>query len=274
MLKTFLIDGDKGGVGKSLAARALVHHYVAQPEAKRPRLLVFDADRSNPDVCGEGGLQADGAILGAALIDLSSESGWIDFGTRIAMAVEESQTVDYRIIVNMPAQIGSRAFDGSIPIVDAVLREAHAVPVWLLSRTQESIRALRYRLRHMAARYGAGLVVKNLFFGQAQQFSLWTLDALRRQLVEEGAWVEAELPELNDQLTVMLGRKPLHDVLAAGIDGKPLPFGYRLALQSWLDRSGAAMAKVEAVGNPAGKVVGNAVGNAIGNAAGGAARGR
>jgi len=247
MLKTFIIDGDKGGVGKSLAARALVHHYLAQSEPERPRIVVYDADLSNPDVCGDGGLKSGNGIMGTAMLDLSNENGWIDFGTRLATLTTAAEKVDYRIIINMPAQIGSRAFDGSIHIVNEVLREANAIPVWMLSRTQESIRALQYRLRHMAARYEVGMIVKNLFFGSPDKFLLWDADELRHLLVEERAWQEAELPELNDQLTVMIGRRPFHEVLATGIDGRPLPFGYRLALTSWLQRAGAVMAQLEAL---------------------------
>ena len=248
MLKTFIIDGDKGGVGKSLAARALVHHYLSQPEPERPRIIVYDADLSNPDVCGEGGLKAGAGILGTALIDLSTENGWIDLGTRVAAIAAAAEKADYRIIVNMPAQIGTRAFDGSIHIVSEVLREANAVPIWLLSRTQESLRALNYRLRNMPARYESGVVIKNLFFGAPDKFGLWTTDELRARLIDDGDWVEAELPELNDQLTVMIGRRPFHDVLQSGIDGRALPYGYRLALESWLKRASAAMAITESIG--------------------------
>ncbi len=43
MLKTLLVDGDKGGVGKSLAIRALVQCYLEQPADHRLRLVVFDS---------------------------------------------------------------------------------------------------------------------------------------------------------------------------------------------------------------------------------------
>lgn len=118
----------------------------------------------------------------------------------------------------MPAQIGTRAFDGSIPIVNEVLREANG-PVWLLSRTQESLRSLAYRIRNMPSRYEQGLVIKNLFFGSTDKFMLWEKDELH-DLVTGGGWLETELPELNDSLTVMIGRKPFHEVLYKGINGE------------------------------------------------------
>jgi hypothetical protein len=250
MLKTFIIDGDKGGVGKSLAARALVHHYLTLPNELRPKIIVYDADLSNPDVCGAGGLEAGSGIIATALIDLSTENGWIDLGTRVAAIATAAEKSDYRIIINMPAQIGTRAFDGSIHIVSEVLREANAIPIWMLSRTQESLHALNYRLRNMPERYATGVVIKNLFFGSADKFVLWEGNELRLQLIDVSdgnGWIESELPELNDQLTVMIGRNPFHEVLQFGIEGKLLPFGYRLALESWLKRSSTAMSIVESI---------------------------
>ncbi len=245
MLKTYIIDGDKGGVGKSMAARALVHHFLEQDETTRPKIVVIDADCSNPDVCGTGGIKAGPGIVHASLVDLSSENGWIEFGTMIGDFSEIFRKTECRIIVNMPAQIGTRAFDGSIPIVNEVLREANAIPVWLLSRTQECLNALEYRLDNMGHRYQKGIAIKNLFFGQSDKFMLWNESMLRQNLVGSGGWSEVELPELNDQLTVKIGRRPFHDVLSTGINGESLPFGYRLALNSWLKKAGVAMAKVE-----------------------------
>jgi hypothetical protein len=248
MLKTFIIDGDKGGVGKSMAARALVHHFLEQEESGRPKIVVIDADCSNPDVCGTGGLEKGPGILHTSLVDLSTENGWIEFGTLVGKFSELGERIECRIIVNMPAQIGTRAFDGSIPIVNEVLREANAIPVWLMSRTQECLNALEYRLDNMGHRYQKGIAVKNLFFGHGDKFGLWNDSPLRQKLLVSGDWSEVELPELNDQLTVKIGRRPFHEVLSTGIDGQSLPFGYRLALNSWLRKAGAAMAKVEDVG--------------------------
>ena len=248
MLKTYIIDGDKGGVGKSLAARALVHHFISKPDGERPKIAVYDADLSNPDVCGEGGLKAEASlgIVAANLIDLSTENGWIEFAALIEKLTEASRTMEVRCIVNMPAQIGTRAFDGSIAIVNEVLREANAIPVWLLSRTQESLRALAYRIRNMPTRYEQGLIIKNLFFGDADKFLLWQNDELHN-LVVDGKWLETCLPELNDSLCVKIGRKPFHQVLEGGFGGKPLDLGNRLALNAWLKQAGESIAVVDSL---------------------------
>lgn len=242
MFRTILVDGDKGGVGKSLATRALVEFYLEQPAERRPRLVVFDADHSNPDVCGREGLKAGEGILSTGLIDLSTEAGWIDFASRL----EKIREIDCRVIVNMPAQIGS-VFDGRIGLLADVLREARTVPVWVLSRTRESITALEHRVRYLPSQYSAGLAVRNLFFGSAEKFVLWDTSPLRKTLVAGGGWLETELPELNDQLLVMMGRRPLHEVVRCGIDHQPLPLGYRLALNTWLRRAVVGLSKIEAV---------------------------
>lgn len=235
MFKTYLIDGDKGGVGKSLATRALVHYFLSLPEEQRPVLAVFDADMSNPDVCGTGGLSRNNTELAQAeIIDLSVEYGWISFANALADLTKDTCDEELRIIVNMPAQIGPRAFRGDMPLVSDVLREAHALPVWLLSRTDESIRTLEQRINAMPQRFGTGLALRNLFFGAADKFQRWQASELRKQIVENGNWIEASFPEINDEVISRIGRTPFHVALEEGLDGKSLPYGYRLVLNSWL----------------------------------------
>ena len=247
-LTTYIIDGDKGGVGKSMVARALTHYFVSKPSENRPKLAIYDADRSNPDVCGEGGLRADPSvgIIATGLIDLATETGWIEFAEIVAKLTALGQKSDVVCIVNMPAQIGTTAFDGSIGIVKEVLREANAVPIWLLSRTQESLRALNYRVKRMPSRYQHGLIVKNLFFGSADKFLLWEQDDLY-SLVADKQWIETEIPELNDVLTVKIARRPFHEALHKGIDGEALTLGYQLALKQWLERTNKALEAIEQV---------------------------
>jgi len=43
--------------------RALMQFHLHQPIESRLRLVVFDADHSNPDVCGKDGLTAGNGIL-------------------------------------------------------------------------------------------------------------------------------------------------------------------------------------------------------------------
>jgi len=249
-LKTYLIDGDKGGVGKSLATRALAHYFLTTE--MRPVLAVYDADMSNPDVCGDGGLSRQNArLVQSQIIDLSIEHGWIELATDIDTLRGKYGDQDIRVIVNMPAQIGARAFQGNLPIVAAVLREANVFPIWLISRLEESIRTLDERIKAMPARYRHGLVLRNLFFGSPEKFLLWENSPLRAALIPSVDaespfhWAENNLPEINDAVITRIGRIPFHVALKEGIGGQPLPYGYRLALDQWLKQTHALFEQME-----------------------------
>jgi hypothetical protein len=251
-MQTYIVDGDKGGVGKSLTTRALVHYFLTAPD-RPPVIAVFDADMSNPDVCGKEGLSVNNSnLVLAQILDLSIEQGWIELANHIDELRKEYKNEDIRIVINMPAQIGARAFQGNIPIVSEVLREANAFPVWLLSRTGESIRTLEERLRVMPERFRTGLILRNLFFGEKNKFSLWEDSALRTAIIKnangianncgdgddpgEGFnWIEDEFPDINDTVITSIGRMPFHMAVGIKDDGEPyLKHGYRLTLKTFL----------------------------------------
>ena len=255
MLKSYFIDGDKGGVGKSLFARAFIHYYLSLPEGKRPKLLLVDADRSNPDVCGKGGFKATDTdplpkeILWADLFDLSTEDGWINLGGKIGRTLNDHGDEELRMIVNMPAQIGTHAFDGSISVVSELLLTANAIPVWLLNRTRESITQIEYRCSALPRRYAVGAVVKNLFFGDSDAFSRWDHSATRKSLIHDDGtgWIEATMPELNPTLLDQIERRPFHKVYADGYNGEPLGLGAKLALDAWFRTQAKSFAAIDSL---------------------------
>lgn len=237
-IRTILVDGDKGGVGKSLVTRAIVDMYLNAEEAglgaRRFTLAVCDADRRNPDVCGQGGYTPDGRIIRADLAALDSEAGWIDFGNKLepVIAFAHAGEVDVRLIVSMPAQIG-RVFDGSVALVNTILQELHAVPVWVLARTRESVTALEERIKAYPAQYATGIAVRNLFFGDREKFAIWEKSRIRQQLAADGRWADVILPELNDFVFERIGRTPLHVAAETGTASGPLGWGEHTALATW-----------------------------------------
>lgn len=247
MLRTYLVDGEKGGVGKSLATRALVHYHLTIPEDARPIIAVYDADMTNPDVCGKDGLSTKNSMLESTqILDLSIEQGWIDLSNALNALQTQHEDEEIHVIVNMPAQIGSRAFQGAIPIVNEVLREANAFPIWLLSRVEDTIRTLEERIKAMPARFGTGLILRNLFFGESNKFTRWEQSALRAKLLKlpsnddeiQFHWDESCLPEINAGVIDTVGRTPFHIALGVGSNGKPiLSHGQRLVLDAWLNKT-------------------------------------
>lgn len=71
--------------------------------------------------------------LPTVLLTSNSQGSLQTIVTLVGEFSEMGEKIECRMIVNMPAQIGTRAFDGSIPIVNEVLREANAIPVWILA---------------------------------------------------------------------------------------------------------------------------------------------
>jgi hypothetical protein len=253
MLKTYVVDGDKGGVGKSMTTRAIVDMYLHPEDADLPcrdyQLIVLDADRANPDVCGKGGLTSGGRIAKTELICLDDQGGWIQLGNVLDPFVKRPQ--EFRAVINMPAGIGSRVFDGSIPLVSEVLGHINATPVWVLSRVKDGVNALESRTRAMPQRYACGAVVTNLFHGTREKFGVWETSLLREQLMHDGHWIETHLPEMYDLLAHVIGRAPFDLAEKYGPGGVQLGFGERLALNVWRQEAWKNLKVIESLSSHA-----------------------
>jgi len=248
VMKTIMVDGDKGGVGKSLVARAIADLYLHADALPHPRYTVgvIDADLSNPDVCGRGGFTPQDGVALAALASLEDAEGWAAFVDQLSdlqsrMRPEE----EVRVIVSLPAQITHRAFGGAIPAVGDILRMFGAVPVWVLNRTRESANALAERHRLLPEQYQRGLAIKNLFFGSAAHFLSWEAHAIYQELVVGGAWIEGELPELYALLSSKIGRTPFGTAYAVGTQSGPLSAGEKVMLNAWRGRCWATLSALE-----------------------------
>ncbi|MHB8413792.1 MAG: hypothetical protein ACYDB1_00150 [Acidiferrobacteraceae bacterium] len=253
-LKTILVDGDKGGVGKSLVARVVTDMYLHAAERAHDADLgadhfvvgVIDADLSNPDVCGTGGFTTQDGVCLAALASLDQAEGWAGLVDQLAaIEAQADPKAEVRVVVSLPAQITRRAFAGAIPAVAEILTRFGAVPVWVLNRTQESVAALAERYRLLPQEYRRGLAVRNLFFGDAEHFLAWAAHPIYQELVVGGGWQEGTLPELYALLAHKLGRTPLHTALAVGTQSGPLSYGEQLMLNIWRRTCWASLAVLE-----------------------------
>ncbi|MHB1528588.1 MAG: hypothetical protein ACYCXT_04010 [Acidiferrobacteraceae bacterium] len=249
-MKTLMVDGDKGGVGKSLVARAIADMYLhaAAAALPHPRYIVgvIDADLSNPDVCGTGGFTPQDGVALATIASLEHAEGWAGFVDQLTGLQSQIQPdEEVRVVVSLPAQITHRAFAGAVPAVGEILQKFGAVPVWVLNRTRESAQALAERHRLMPERYQRGLAVRNLFFGSAPHFVLWEAHPIYRELVVDGGWAEGDLPELYALLSNKIGRTPFGTAYDVGTQGGPLSAGEKLMLNAWRGRCWATLAALE-----------------------------
>lgn len=251
MLKTFLVDGDKGGVGKTTVARAIADAYANAAANHLPacKVVCLDADHTNPDFCGTGGYVPDSRIHDTGLVNLDEPKNWLELVNALEDVIAAAKTEEVRVIISMPAT-AKRAFESSNEEVMQVLNMLNAVPVWVMGRTADSVTQLESRVETMPRQYEHGLVVTNLFFGTRDKFVLWDTSAARKELIGSEDWLEASLPELSDLVVTKIGRTPYHQAIESGTGtgGQKLGMGDIIGLRAFSSRAGAAMAVVEKIG--------------------------
>lgn len=250
MLKTIIVDGDKGGVGKTTVARAIADAFVNADCNGLPacKIVCLDADHTNPDFCGPGGYVPDEKIWDTGLVNLDNPKDWLELVNALESVINAAENEEVRIIISMPAT-AKRSFAGDGE-VDQVLRMLNAVPVWVMGRTADSVTQLQSRIDTMPHQFQHGLVVTNLFFGPREKFVVWDNSATKTDIIGSGEWKETSLPELSDMVVTKVGRTPYHKAIAtgAGAGGSRLGMGDVIGLRAFSARAGAAVSIVERVG--------------------------
>ena len=250
MLKTIFVDGDKGGVGKTMVARAIADAYIQRtnglPDCK---LICLDADHTNPDFCGPGGFEPDSGVHETGLINLDESKSWLELVNSLEPFIEMAHQEEVRIIVSMPAT-AKRAFEKGSEEVAQIMSMLNAIPVWVIGRTEDSVTQLQKRYHAMPRQFEHGLAVINLFFGNRDRFVIWDRSETRKDLVGSGDWKEAGLPEMSDLVVAKLGRTPYHRAIATGIgsNGLKLGMGDIIGVRAFSSRAGTAVSVVEQFG--------------------------
>lgn len=180
-----LVDGDKGGVGKSFACSALIDKFMAD----NMPVAAVEGDTQNPDVAR----MFEGAIP-LRSCNLRDPDGWMDL---LDFMMEER---DKPVIVSMPAGIGARmkveglAFCDNMSLIN---RPIHLV--WLLNRLPDSINLLSDALNILQPSLQSKTAIKNLYFGESRKFGRWDESHTKRDFETTGGKT-FELQELNDRV--------------------------------------------------------------------------
>ncbi len=252
MLKTFIVDGDKGGVGKTTVARAIVDAYINHEPNGLPKckIICIDADHTNPDFCGAGGYEPDTKIHDTGLVNLDDPKNWLELVNALESVIACSETEEVRIIISMPAT-AKRAFESNAGEIAQVLDMLNVVPIWVIGRTADSVSQLQARVDMMPKQFEKGVIVTNLFFGTREKFGIFDNSATKKELIENGDWLETSLPELSDMVVAKLGSTPAHKAIATGTGagGQKLGMGDIIGIRAFSARAGAAMSIVEKIGN-------------------------
>lgn len=169
-ITTYIFDGDKGGVGKSLAAMAFLDLCLRRGE--RPFLV--EADPSNPDV-----YKAYNSVVDAELVNLDELDGWLVLLDRIATLKGRPVIVNKGARNNMSvAQYGDRLLEG------VQLLDARVTTFWLINDQRDSVELLK---AHLEAMPGIPVhVLRNEIFGDAAKFDLYNKSKTRQTLEKAG----------------------------------------------------------------------------------------
>ncbi len=184
--------GDKGGVGKSLLTCAAIDYRANQKGFDASKVIILDADPRNADVFRMfDGYPQYGK---AERISLASKEDWMKFIDRIQY--EKGRGYDY--MLSLPAGIGGILGKEGAKFGDLVGQLGHQITMfWTIDRMPDSINLFKRALFDIGGQIKYKVLVKNLFFGEADSFSRWDKSFLRKLFLHQDG-IEANLPELHE----------------------------------------------------------------------------
>jgi hypothetical protein len=252
MIKTYFVDGDKGGVGKSFTARTLADMLMQAERFHLPhpakRLLVVDADGMNQDVCGPGGFvdeRVGNCDVSTVMRGIETPEQWVSVGNEVFGLIQGwPEDEEGRIVFSLPAGAGlAIARAGEVTEVMAALNAVH---VWVIGTDHESVRQLQDRFNQFPKFYEHGFVVLNMRHGTRDKFAHWGNSETRTHALASG-WREIELPVLTPFVAAELSRTPLHhaEINKAVNGGKRLGLGSLIAVKTFRGIAGQRLAEME-----------------------------
>ena len=196
-----IIGGGKGGVGKSTVSVSLIDYYQQRDEP----VTVIDMDMANQDV-----LRAfSGSGLPVHALDMTKADGWSEFSD-LCLAASDRQ-----VVVNTKGSNSIEVIEFG-PVFNEVVSELPTARcLFVIERSIDSALHLRKFVDAMPAL--PIHVLKNLRFGEDQEFTNFDGSTVKKQVVAAGGKV-ACFPRAYDRITegYRTRRLSLAAVAAAG----------------------------------------------------------
>lgn len=228
------VDGDKGGVGKSWASCTLLDWM----QKKQMPVAAVDGDTRNPDVSR---MFADSApVLNA---NLRIHNGWMDM---IDFLVANPSA---NVVVSMPAGIGDvLKKEGRAFLQTAKLLNRPLGMLWVMNRQADSVNLLNEALAAIGDGLAFKVAVKNLMFGETDQFYRWEGSETKKRFEKSGG-ITIDMTELHERTvdkllgnndTVMPFSKAVMPV--SNVSGSPhkLTPSENMELITWLQENHSA----------------------------------
>ena len=210
--KIILIGGSKGGVGKSMVTSLVLEHFVGVAQ----KVLLIETDTSNPDV-----FNAYGEEVPSRLLDLDGPNGW----TELVNVCDAHP--DTTVVVNTAARNNRGVAAYGETLRDSLQELGRTlVTFWVINAERDSVELLKSFLDVIP---NADLhVVRNNYFGNAEDFTLYDSSKTRVRVEERGGR-SLDLPVLGSRVANELRTKRI----SIGRALKELPLGHRAELRRW-----------------------------------------
>lgn len=226
-MKIMFSSGDKGGVGKSFLAKALVDFCLRYSR----QVLPIDADPRNADL-----FQLTDGLVPTLRVNLRNEDGWAELVNHVEKAKADSKGGGVDSIVSMPAGIGEEDECYGGLFARAVKEIGATVDVfWVINHEAESVKLLKHMLETGGYLPNQITVVQNKFFGN--DFGIWEGSNTRKVFLEAGGR-EVFMPALSPRVTgVMVTENVLFSQALTRLGVYD-----RIVLQTWFEEFDAIFA--------------------------------
>ncbi|ABA24746.1 conserved hypothetical protein (plasmid) [Trichormus variabilis ATCC 29413] len=234
-----IVDGGKGGVGKSMWTRGFLQTCL---DEKR-RIVAVDADNSNPDLLRYYG--EDGEHCQIQQLNIFKDGSIDRFFDQIKGMMEpEPDTYSQLLppeslfLLELPPQsrqIFKRFIEQEFLETAANDYDIRVTMVVVISRVSDSVKQL-IDLYSFCGDKVDYIVVKNLFYGEDEEFSRYKNSTRVQEIKQEllarrGTLFEITMPDLLEYAYDYLDEKSL--TFSEGIKQKELP-GVKMRVKSWL----------------------------------------
>lgn len=221
--KLVMVNGSKGGVGKSTVSMAAIDTALEKGE----KVLLIETDTSNADV-----YKSYKEHVSTMLCNLDVKEGWLEFLNAIHNT--EADT----IIVNTAARgnDGLKAFGGllrdALPELDCAFST-----LWIINRQRDSLILLKEFREQVPGTLVH--VVRNLYWGEPEKFELFNTSQIKTEIEASGGQV-LDFPDLADRVADLMMNTRMPISAAA----TQLDFGERIEAQRWRSDAWASLGKV------------------------------
>lgn len=220
-----VVDGEKGGVGKSFTCQALVSWAL---DRKIP-VVVIDANERIPDVA-----RRYTGVVPVHVVNVKEEGGW----TKIVDIAANCRTSLNRgiLALNLPGNVISSFPEHRTTMFRAMKRSLgyRNTLVWTMDLGEDVVVQLGPGLGPIIEFVDGRVALRNTVFGREEQFTVWHNSRMRKRFIEVGG-LDYSMPRLWPEVARLISQPTVstyrtHDRALMG-------FGEFAVLEDWVARA-------------------------------------